>query len=127
MHNYTTALSFACHLAFFRNSFVLTRTEFQRTLLYIHWKIGQIHGAAGFNCQPAGVQHASVLIDPHKLIWRGNRVQIALLAVVKVRIRLPNPCQHRDAQCQRVLGALECETFIHPGLAEITVHRVGLQ
>lgn len=105
----------------------LTWSEFEWTFLYVHGEIREIHGTAGFNCQSTGVEHASVLIDAHKLIRGGYRVQIALFAIVKICIRLPDARQHRDGQRQRVLCAFEGETLIHPGLAKITIHRVGLQ
>lgn len=105
----------------------LTWSEFEWTFLYVHGEIREIHGTAGFNCQSTGVEHASVLIDAHKLIRGGYRVQIALFAIVKIRIRLPDARQHRDGQRQCVLCALEGKTLIHPGLTKITVHRVGLQ
>lgn len=105
----------------------LTWSEFEWTFLYVHGEIREIHGTAGFNCQSTGVEHASVLIDAHKLIRGGYRVQIALFAIVKIRIRLPDARQHRDGQRQCVLCALEGKTLIHPGLSKITVHRVGLQ
>lgn len=105
----------------------LTWSEFEWTFLYVHGEIRKIHGTPGFNCQSTGVEHASVLIDAHKLIRGGYRVQIALFAIVKIRIRLPDARQHRDRQRQCVLCALEGKTLIHPGLAKITVHRVGLQ
>lgn len=53
-------------------------------------------------------------------------MQIALLAVVEVRVGFPDFCQHRYAERQCVLGASEREPAVHPGLAEIAVHRVGL-
>lgn len=53
-HWATEPLSCTCHLTSFRCR-ILTWTELQGTLLNVHRKIGEIHRAAGFNCQTAGV------------------------------------------------------------------------
>lgn len=65
-------------------------------------------------------------MQTHEFIRCRYGVQIALLSIVKVRVRLPDPCQHAYAECERVLGTLEGQAAVHPRLPEVTIHRVRL-
>ena len=52
--------------------------------------------------------------------------QSAVLRRVTVCVRLPDLPQHLDGQGQGALVALERESLVDPGLAEIAVHDVAL-
>lgn len=71
---------------------------------------------------PTGVKNPAVLVQSDKFIGCRYGVQIALLSIVKVRVRFPDACQHADAQRQSVLGALKGQSSVDPRLAEVAIH-----
>lgn len=81
-----------------------------------------------FSHPPGGVEDPPVLLQPDKLVGRGDGVEVGLLPVVKVSVRLPNLLQHGDAEGERLrLGCGNVlEPLVHPGLPKVAVHRVSL-
>lgn len=78
------------------------------------------------NFLPLWVEYASVWEKPHKLIWSGDGVQVRFSSIENVRIWLPNFAQHFNAEGQ-VFSAGKGQPPVHPRLAEIAIHGVGLK
>ena len=54
-------------------------------------------------------------------------MEVALLAVVEVGVRLPDPRQHANAEGQGVLVSAVGQATIYPSLSEVAVHGVSLK
>lgn len=76
--------------------------------------------------EPHGIQYIAVLGDPQQFVRHGDRVHVAVLAVVEVSIGTPDPLEHFDAETERLDRAQEAQARVAPRLPEVTVHRVIL-
>ena len=89
--------------------FLFVPAEMCSTILNrTHHKSSHSHKTTRIKYSPTAVEHPSVLIQSHEFIRCGDCVQIAVFAVVEIRVGLPYSGQHGDAQCQGVLGSSEC-------------------
>ena len=54
-------------------------------------------------------------------------MDIGASAIVEVRVWFPYEIKHLDMNSHFLHGPHELESFVHPRLSEIGVHRVGLE
>lgn len=76
------------------------------------------------DCEPHGVEDVALLGETEQFVRDGDCVHVGLLSVVEIRVWLPDPRQHGDAQGETFDGTLKAQSLIPPVLPEVAVHGV---